>query len=78
MKGIGHDKKRKLNDMGIRTVKDLLEAYDAGKGKTLIASVKSVVEAFKEKLAMLPYTVCVCSIPQFVVGIDYSPKETSS
>mmetsp|Transcript_2727 Transcript_2727/g.7610 ORF Transcript_2727/g.7610 Transcript_2727/m.7610 type:complete len:407 (+) Transcript_2727:430-1650(+) len=74
MKGIGRDKKRKLSDRGIRSVKDVLDAYEAGNDKTPSRSIKSVVKAFKEKLSALRDADCVGNIPQFVIGLDYSPK----
>lgn len=34
-----------------------------------------MVEAFKKKMSVLANADCVCSIPQFMIGIDYTPPK---
>ena len=73
IKGIGPEKKRKLNDGGIRTVGDVLRASKDNelRDKQPVRSIRRVVEEFQAKLDSLGETAFIQRIPQYVIGIDY-------
>eukprot|EP00978_Attheya_sp_CCMP212_P007271 scaffold16935_cov85-Attheya_sp.AAC.1 len=78
IKGIGPEKKRKLNDGGIKTVGDVLRASKDNKlrDKQPVRSIRHVIEEFQAKLDSLDNTAFIQRIPQYVIGIDYKKAKS--
>ena len=73
VKGIKTEKKRKLNDAGITNIGQLINARDAPETRF----VRSAISQFEEKLKMIGDAAAVEEIDKFVIGIDYTDKESA-
>lgn len=73
VKGIKTEKKRKLNDAGITNIGQLIHARDASETRF----VRSAISEFQEKLKLVGDAAAVEEIEQFVIGIDYTDKESA-
>jgi hypothetical protein len=70
VKGIEDTKKRKLNDAGISSVRQLMDAVDSPHA----SFVKRYVQQFHDKLKLIEEAETVENINQFVIGVDHSPS----
>lgn len=75
MPGIGPQKKIKLEKLSIKTIGELLAAYEADKeGFSL---VKHAVEKFKVNMTQLQEAEKLREIPQYVAGLRYNQAEAT-
>mmetsp|Transcript_33057 Transcript_33057/g.54589 ORF Transcript_33057/g.54589 Transcript_33057/m.54589 type:complete len:105 (+) Transcript_33057:2-316(+) len=65
--GVGNQKRKRLKDQGIATVRQLLAAKEAD-----VPYVKNAVEELKSTLSRMSGADSWQSMHQFVIGIDYS------
>ena len=72
--GIGEARKKILNDNGIFTIQQLLDSHK----KKPITLVKTYIEEFLKKLDTFQDAERYQKIPQYVIGIDYSPAHDES
>ena len=71
MPGIGPEKRRKLNSGGIQTIGEVLDA--CSRGLEGVSFMRSAAKKFNENLIALQDAGQLENIPQYVVGLDYSP-----
>ena len=66
-------KKRKLSHAGIRTISDLLSAYE--NTPSSVSSVRRNIEDFKDVQAKRGELELIKNVPQLVAGLNYRPED---